>query len=212
MTEPKEQAVPVVGVEEAVERLTSDLEGCPAGDDVVCAVSVWAHDLRTILQALQGSQGSLAGARTHRATEQPVVGEWHPMAEAPKDGREVEALVIHVNATLSADAWGDGWVSVVRAKWIDHNGGGWTWNGLCGVLAAWRKADRGEAALGGDDAKGGVNQDLQAQLKAAYEALEEIEKAATLVSSRGATTGPQWSSLSIALINARQALARRGEG
>jgi hypothetical protein len=25
-----------------------------------------------------------------------------------------------------------------EAKWIDHNGGGWTWEGLCGVITHWK--------------------------------------------------------------------------
>ena len=70
--------------------------------------------------------------------EQGEAVAWRAMKDAPRDGTEIETLCVHRNAMYSADAWGDGWATVARVKWIDHNGGGWTWEGLCGVHIAWR--------------------------------------------------------------------------
>lgn len=61
---------------------------------------------------------------------------WVPIAECPeewKDGRPVLIEFVHANAQYSKDPVGEGWIAVHEAQWIDHNGGGWTWHGLCGV-------------------------------------------------------------------------------
>lgn len=61
---------------------------------------------------------------------------WRPREECPeewKDGRPVLIEFVHDNAKYSSDPIGEGWIAVHEAHWIDHNGGGWTWNGLCGV-------------------------------------------------------------------------------
>lgn len=65
-------------------------------------------------------------------------GDWSPVRLAPQDGTTIQALVVHRYAPLSADALDEGWIAVVEAKWIDHNGGGWTWEGLAGTIVAWR--------------------------------------------------------------------------
>lgn len=50
------------------------------------------------------------------------------------------------------------------------------------------------------------------EVKATVEAGKALEKAATGVERRGATVGPQWTHLTIALLQARTALARiKGE-
>lgn len=59
------------------------------------------------------------------------------MAAAPRDGRSVLLWMVHPNAKFSADPIAEGWAAPVVASWIDHNGGGWTWHGLCGVAVAW---------------------------------------------------------------------------
>jgi hypothetical protein len=49
------------------------------------------------------------------------------------------------------------------------------------------------------------------RVKALVEAAEALDKAASEVSRRGAVTGPQWTKLTIALLNARAALAQLKE-
>jgi hypothetical protein len=86
----------------------------------------------------------VADALVNATPAQPDTGDaaalrdWQPMRTAPKDGTEIETLCVHPTAHYSTDAFGEGWAAVVKAKWIDHNDGGWTWNGLCGVHMAWR--------------------------------------------------------------------------
>lgn len=65
---------------------------------------------------------------------------WQPIEMAPKDGTVIIAWCVHVNAEFSKDPVGEGWSCPVVAQWIDHNGGGWTWHGLCGTLVAWMPA------------------------------------------------------------------------
>lgn len=66
-------------------------------------------------------------------------GSWNGMADAPKDGTEVELLLRHPNYRhCKTDEEQAQWEQVVRAKWIDFNGGGWTWNGMYGSQCGWR--------------------------------------------------------------------------
>lgn len=66
-------------------------------------------------------------------------GTWHCMTDAPRDGTEVELLVRHTNYRYSKTAAERArWEQVVRAKWIDFNGGGWTYRGMCGSACGWR--------------------------------------------------------------------------
>jgi len=71
---------------------------------------------------------------------------WRPMEEAPRDGRTLLAWTVHANAQFSKDPAAEGWACVSVIKWIDHNGGGWTWNGLAGEHVGWLPAP---AELGG---------------------------------------------------------------
>ena len=64
--------------------------------------------------------------------------EWAPLDTAPKDGRELRLLIRHVNYLVDPDP--TRWEEDVLAQWIDHNGGGWMWHGLCGTPIAWRAA------------------------------------------------------------------------
>ena len=64
------------------------------------------------------------------------------MSTAPRDGTEINVLVRHQNWDFEKPGNRDQWEQMVVAKWIDHNGGGWTWNGLCGALIGWRPIDK----------------------------------------------------------------------
>jgi hypothetical protein len=62
-----------------------------------------------------------------------IVRNYLPMEQAPKDGTEVRLLIRHMNYWLlhpRKDCLD--WQEEVTGKWIDHNGGGWTWSGMCG--------------------------------------------------------------------------------
>ena len=66
-------------------------------------------------------------------------GTWHCMTDAPRDGTEVELLVRHTNFRLcKSDEERSMWEQALPAKWIDFNGGGWTWRGLAGSAVGWR--------------------------------------------------------------------------
>ena len=67
----------------------------------------------------------------------PVSG-WRDMAEAPRDGTRILIWFVHQNAKYAADPIKEGWAAAHEAQWIDHNGGGWTWHGLCGVATYWQ--------------------------------------------------------------------------
>lgn len=66
-------------------------------------------------------------------------GTWHCMTDAPRDGTEVELLLRHQNYRYcKTDEERSQWEQVVRANWIDHNGGGWCWRGMAGSAWGWR--------------------------------------------------------------------------
>lgn len=66
-------------------------------------------------------------------------GTWHCMIDAPKDGTEVDLLVRHYCYGMAkTDEERAVWEQAAQAKWIDHNGGGWTWEGIAGRAVGWR--------------------------------------------------------------------------
>jgi hypothetical protein len=49
---------------------------------------------------------------------------------------DVMLLVIHRNAMIEDDPARrkQDWLEWCPGRWIDFNGGGWTWEGLCGIV------------------------------------------------------------------------------
>jgi len=62
--------------------------------------------------------------------------EWRPIEEAPKDGTPIIAWCVHPYASSMTQP--DDYVGPVVARWIDHNGGGWTWHGHLGNFTHFR--------------------------------------------------------------------------
>lgn len=93
----------------------------------------WARDM---------SQASIDQLKRCCALTPALVSDrWNDIATAPKDGTEIELRVVHINAAYENDvarATEVGWIGTCRGHWTDFNGGGWTWNGLCGQVCQWR--------------------------------------------------------------------------
>jgi hypothetical protein len=68
---------------------------------------------------------------------------WRSLAFAPHDGTEIELRLVHAYAPFCKDPVAEGYIATATARWIDHNGGGWTWEGLCGRPAQWRPLPAG---------------------------------------------------------------------
>jgi len=79
-----------------------------------------------------------ASALITRLRKAEAANEWRAMVCAPKDGTEIEVLMFHPNRKYASEHEKKHWEQVVRAKWIDFNGGGWTWNGMFGEPVGWR--------------------------------------------------------------------------
>lgn len=60
------------------------------------------------------------------------------MTECPRDGSEIELLIRHANFPREKEDSRHRWEEIVRGHWIDFNGGGFTWFGMCGSAWAWR--------------------------------------------------------------------------
>ena len=62
-----------------------------------------------------------------------AVRPWQPIEDAPRDGTEITLMIRHPNWLMAhAHDKQDQWQQEVIGKWIDHNGGGWTWKGMAG--------------------------------------------------------------------------------
>jgi hypothetical protein len=63
-------------------------------------------------------------------------GGWRPIETAPRDGTPILAFCVHPNARYAGEDFAE-WTEIVVTRWIDHNGGGWTWHGICGQHTHW---------------------------------------------------------------------------
>ena len=70
--------------------------------------------------------------RTSPMAEQP-----RDISSAPRDGTKICMRVEHMNFAFASEADKPNWEQWVEAQWIDFNGGGWTWYGLCGKPTHW---------------------------------------------------------------------------
>lgn len=64
--------------------------------------------------------------------------DWRPLLSAPLDGTYVELLIWHHNHFKAPENQKENWEQIVKAQWIDFNGGGWTWSGMSGSPQGWR--------------------------------------------------------------------------
>lgn len=71
-------------------------------------------------------------------TEKLAAAGWRGMDDVPKDETEVEIRVVNMIAADCEDPEQEGYISVERGHWIDFNGGGMTWHGMCGRPSMWR--------------------------------------------------------------------------
>jgi hypothetical protein len=99
------------------------------------ANAVYLYDHRSGLESI----GLLTAAKERiRWLSRRLVeaGSWQDISTAPKD-RSILILVVHVNAKYSKDPVAEGWIAIHEAHWLEHNAGGFTWNGLCGTPMLW---------------------------------------------------------------------------
>lgn len=90
----------------------------------------------------------------HRLYTHPApstASAWKPIETAPKDGTLILTWCVHVNAEFCDDAVAEGYAAPVIAKWIDHNGGGFTWHGLAGTHTHWMPLPTPPATEGAGD-------------------------------------------------------------
>jgi hypothetical protein len=67
----------------------------------------------------------------------PAANDLLPMEAAPRDGTTIILRVEHENYQYASAPERRRWIQFVEAKWIDHNGGGFTWEGLAGRETGW---------------------------------------------------------------------------
>lgn len=138
----------------AAQANTSGSASAPGMDP--CTRAAYDHAARLVAQADVVNFGAplwyswalrhsfMAGAQWQAG--QPIAPTtWRAMVYAPLDGTEVELLLYHPDRAYATGDDKKNWEQVVRAKWIDFNGGGWTWHGMNGTPQGWRPAPDREA-------------------------------------------------------------------
>lgn len=123
--------------EKWVRRESSRIDLTPSKDlfcrDGRFPATYWSEETETAWRAWANKPAALA-APAQLSDEQP----WQPMLTAPLDGTEVELTIRHNNWIYASGKDREQWEQIVRAKWIDFNGGGWTWHGMAGMPVGWR--------------------------------------------------------------------------
>ena len=102
----------------------------------------------------------LNAIREHQSGETTVRVPWRSLEDAPLDGAEVELLIrngayfdeFKLHGKECAERL---WQGIVRAKWIDHNRGRWTWTGIAGSPLGWRPLFRPTREMAGLANEGG---------------------------------------------------------
>jgi hypothetical protein len=125
----------VAEMREAAAKVADEIERECAED-----VREWgSDDQRSSDLAFGGKLEAHRIAKSIRALPLPAGEGWEPIESAPRDGRDVLIWVVHPNAqyadTVAAKS---DWQGPVVARWIEHNGGGWTWHGITGRFTHWR--------------------------------------------------------------------------
>jgi hypothetical protein len=137
-----ESATPAVDREGLVHML-SELRFGPPGDDrqtlgdVLCdGVQPDPHD-DSAAAVYEARQTLIDGILALHPVQQS--DGWQDISTAPKDGTEILAWCVHPNAEYAGTiAEKSEWQCPVVTRWIDHNGGGWTWHGMLGRFTHWQ--------------------------------------------------------------------------
>jgi hypothetical protein len=126
----RSQSMPLVGGEDAYDTIVRVLDSFHDGQREKKA--------RAILSALQAfnPDADLSSLRQDAVAPGGDGDAWRPIESAPKDGTPILAFCVHPNARYAGEDAAE-WAEIVVTRWIDFNGGGWTWNGICGVHTHW---------------------------------------------------------------------------
>lgn len=104
-----------------------------------------AYGRQDTAEELAAAFRALDAGSIRRAIEEEV---WRAMAYAPTDGTEIVLLIRH-RSWWSAKKCGEDlsrWEGPCRGRWLDFNGGGWTWEGFMGTPIGWRPTNTEEQA------------------------------------------------------------------
>jgi hypothetical protein len=63
---------------------------------------------------------------------------WMPIETAPKDGSYILIRIHHRNRQYCEEWERTAWESNAKARWTEHNGGGWVWTGMSGEPVLWK--------------------------------------------------------------------------